>query len=142
MLTNSAPSTQRQPSTFRIRQSNAHARRRHAADHLREQVATLEEALREAWRVFDLLGAYQSDDDKLAVLSGHAFRRRRTGFARRCLRFSGRRMRHPATMPGAGDECTWPAFAMLPCDPRSPATSDELSDAMDVQRTPSLVARR
>ncbi|HRT22372.1 MAG TPA: hypothetical protein P5318_19855, partial [Candidatus Hydrogenedentes bacterium] len=42
-------------------------------DHLREQIATLEEALREAWRVFDSLGAYQSDDAKLAVLSGHAF---------------------------------------------------------------------
>jgi NADH:ubiquinone oxidoreductase subunit F (NADH-binding) len=44
-----------------------------AVDHLREQIATLEEALREAWRVFDSLGAYQSDDAKLAVLSGHAF---------------------------------------------------------------------
>ena len=44
-----------------------------AVDHLREHIATLEEALREAWRVFDSLGAYQSDDAKLAVLSGHAF---------------------------------------------------------------------
>ena len=44
-----------------------------AVDHLREQIATLEEALREAWRVFDSLGAYQSDDDRLAVLNGHAF---------------------------------------------------------------------
>ena len=41
-------------------------------------------------------------------------------------------MRSAATMPGPGDACTWPAFAMLPGDPRAPATSEELSDAMDV----------
>ena len=41
-------------------------------------------------------------------------------------------MRSAATMPGPGDACTWPAFATLPGDPRSPATADELSDAMEV----------
>ena len=78
---------QRQPSTFRI--PAARITDDGAADHLREQIATLEEALREAWRVFDSLGAYQSDDAKLAVLSGHAFRRRRTWSARQCSRFRG-----------------------------------------------------
>ena len=41
-------------------------------------------------------------------------------------------MRHPATMPGCGDSATWPAFAMLPGDPRAPDVADDLSEAMDV----------
>ena len=41
-------------------------------------------------------------------------------------------MRSAATMPGCGDACTWPAFAMLPGDPRAPDVAEELSDAMDV----------
>ena len=40
-------------------------------------------------------------------------------------------MRHPSAMPGPGDQCTWPAFASLPNDPRTPDVA-ELSDAMDV----------
>ena len=40
---------------------------------LREQNDCMREALAEAWRVLDTLGAYQSDDDRLAVLNGHAF---------------------------------------------------------------------
>ena len=118
MLTNSAPSTQqRQPSTFRIRQSMRmpdDGRRRS----FREQIATLEEALREAWRVFD-----RSAHTSLTTMTCRAERacffvggvQGPHGDAQGS---AGRRMRHPATMPGAGDECTWPAFAMLPCDPR------------------------
>ena len=44
-----------------------------AVDQVREQNECMREALQEAWRVFDALGAYQSDDDRLAVLNGHAF---------------------------------------------------------------------
>ena len=44
-----------------------------AVEHLREQNDCMREALAEAWRVLDTLGAYQSDDDRLAVLNGHAF---------------------------------------------------------------------
>ena len=41
-------------------------------------------------------------------------------------------MNAPCTLPGFGDACTWPAFAMLPGDPRAPDVAEELSDAMDV----------
>ena len=85
-----------------------------AVDHLREQIATLEEALREAWRVFDLSGAYQSDDDKLAVLSGHAFFVGGVqGPHGNAQGSEGASHEIPATMPGPGDACTWPAFAMF-----------------------------
>lgn len=44
-----------------------------AVENLREQNECMREALSEAWRVFDSLGAHQSDDAKLDALNGHAF---------------------------------------------------------------------
>lgn len=42
-------------------------------DSLREAVATMKEALHEAWAILDALGAHQSDDERISVLRSHQF---------------------------------------------------------------------
>lgn len=38
-----------------------------------EKCAETEEALRQAWRIFDALGEHQSDEDRLAILRSQEF---------------------------------------------------------------------
>jgi len=38
-----------------------------------EKCAETEEALRQAWRIFDALGEHQTDDERLAILRSQEF---------------------------------------------------------------------
>ena len=41
-------------------------------------------------------------------------------------------MNAPCTLPGFGDESTWPGCAGHPMDPRTPEEPEEIQDARDV----------